>query len=300
MRHVRPRIKTVIARAYDLTTTPPGPEDLVEVEPGVHIPRYQTMPSVDPTESSRRFFARLPESFDLRGKRVLDVGCGSGDLCIAMAQLGARAVVGVEVTEPRYAWATLHNTDPDLPVEFFGSGGDLKSLDLEPFDVVVSKDSFEHYGAQPGSPAAAEMVRDMAHLLVPGGLLVIGFGPTWKAPFGGHINTKMPYAQLLFPEEVIFDEFRRSRPPGKTARTFEEGVGINRMTLARFRQIMAASGLECVWMGTNRGDHPAYKVMRTLAHVPGLTEYMTQNIYGIWRVPLDRESPTVASSAAVA
>jgi 2-polyprenyl-3-methyl-5-hydroxy-6-metoxy-1,4-benzoquinol methylase len=273
---------------------------LVEVEPGVYVPRYLTMHSVDPDQSSGRFFARLPEWFDLSGKRALDVGCGTGALCIAMAQRGAREVVGVEVDDPLIARATLKKVDPDLPVRFLDSGGDLKTLDLEPFDVVVSKDSFEHYGAMPNSPDAAEMVDDMANLLVDGGVLVIGFGPTWKAPSGGHINTKMPWAHLIFPEEVIFDEFRRSRPPGKTARTFEEGPGVNRMTVARFGRIMGASGLECLWMGTNRGDHPAYKGMRALAKMPGLKEYMTQNIYGIWRVHREGETPAVSRSAAVA
>jgi 2-polyprenyl-3-methyl-5-hydroxy-6-metoxy-1,4-benzoquinol methylase len=300
VRRVRRRIKTLIARAYDLTTSPTWPEDLVELEPGIHVPRYQTMDSVDPAESSRRFFDRLPEWFDLRGKRVLDVGCGSGAFCIAMAQQGARDVVGVEINEPLIARATLRKVDPDLRVEFLSSGGDLKTMGLEPFDAIVSKDSFEHYGAMPSSPDAAEMVDDMANLLVDDGVLVIGFGPTWKAPFGGHIDTKMPWAHLIFPEEVIFDEFRRSRPPGKTARTFEEGAKVNRMTVARFRQIMAVSALECVWMGTNRGDHPALKVMRALAKMPGLEEYMTQNIYGIWRVHRERETTGVGRSAATA
>jgi SAM-dependent methyltransferase len=260
---------------------------LVEVEPGFSVPRYIVTVELDPFESAERFFRRLPEWLDLTGKRVLDVGCGRGELCILMAQLDAAEVVGVELSEQgaELARATLRRADGDLPVEFRSYGGDLHELGAERFDAVVSKDSFEHYGAYPGSPTADEMVRDMASLLVDGGLLVIGFGPLWKAPYGGHIDTKMPWAHLIFPEEVIFDEFRRARPPGKTARTFEEGTGVNRMTLRRFRSIMADSGLECLSVATNVSDNPAVKVMRRVARVPGLEEYFTHNAFGVWRRP---------------
>ncbi len=129
------------------------------------------------------------------------------------------------------------------------------------------------------------MVRDMAERLVDGGLLAIGFGPLWKAPYGGHIDVRVPWVHLVFPEEVIFDEFRRTRPPGYTARTFEEGTGVNRMTLARFRAVMEASGLEQRRLDTNVGTSRAFKGMRAIQRVPGLREYGTQNAYGIWRRP---------------
>jgi hypothetical protein len=53
-------------------------------------------------------------------------------------------------------------------------------------------------------------------------------------------------------------------------------------------------------MGTNRSDNRAVKVMRVLARVPGLEEYMTQNIYSIWRVARGTGTHTAGRSAAVA
>jgi len=54
----------------------------------------------------------------------------------------------------------------------------------------------------------------MKQYLKQDGLLVIGFSPLWKAPYGGHIRfmTKLPWAHLIFPEEVIMAERRRFRP----------------------------------------------------------------------------------------
>jgi 2-polyprenyl-3-methyl-5-hydroxy-6-metoxy-1,4-benzoquinol methylase len=284
---LNPRMKSVVDRVYRMTTIPPRGDDLVEVEPGLTVPRYLVATPFDQAESAERYFRRLPDWLDLTGKRALDVGCGQGELCILMAKRGASRVVGVDLTEQgtELARVTLRKAGEGLPVELRTYGGDLRELGDERFDVVVSKDSFEHYGAYPGSPDADGMVRDMANLLVVGGLLVIGFGPLWKSPFGGHIDTKVPWAHLVFPEEVIFDEFRRVRPPGKTARTFEEGVGVNRMSLARFRRIMADSGLECLSIQTNMSDNPKVKVMREIARIPVLEEYFTHNVFGIWRRP---------------
>lgn len=284
---MRPRIKALVARAYRPTTIPPRGDDLVEVEPGVSVPRWMVTSDVEPTESAERFFKRLPGWVDPRGKRTLDVGSGGGHLCILMAQRGARQVVGVDLSEEglKVATATLRKAGAELPVEFRAYGGDLGELGDERFDMVVSKDSFEHYGAYPGTPDADRMVRDMANLLVDDGILVIGFGPLWKSPLGGHIDTNVPWVHLVFPEEVIFDEFRRVRPPGKTARTFEQGVGVNRMTLARFRRIMTHSGLECLSIRTNVSDHPAVKIMDKLARIPGLEEHFTTSVYGVWRRP---------------
>lgn len=164
--------------------------------------------------------------------------------------------------------------------------GDLRELGGERVDVVVYKDSFEHYGAIEGTPSAERMVEDMGlRSLTDGGLLTIGFGPLWKAPFGGHIDVRLPWAHLIFPQEVVFDEFRRVRPPGKTARTFEQGAGVNRMTLERFLRVMRGSGLDLVAMDTNVSRNRFVSPLRVLARYPPLREYCTQNVYGVWRLP---------------
>jgi hypothetical protein len=80
---------------------------------------------------------------------------------------------------------------------------------------------------------------------------------------------------------VLFEEFRRARP-GNSARTFDD-VGVNRITLGRFRTAMRESGLELVDVATNVGDSRAVALARTLARLRPLEEYVTQNAYGVWR-----------------
>ncbi len=162
--------------------------------------------------------------------------------------------------------------------EFFQTDGSLDELGGRQFDLVLSKDSFEHYA----NPEA--FVSHIIEHIAPGGELAIGFGPLWKSPFGGHIDfmTPLPWAHLLFPEDVIMAERRRFRPE-EDARRFEEiKGGLNKMTLRRFRQVMEATGFERRYFATNVSDNPGVKAMRVGSRLPGLREYLTANVYSIW------------------
>jgi SAM-dependent methyltransferase len=277
---------------YRWVAIPPAAEDPVEVEDGITIARYLVGDRDLATREALTFLERLPEQLELSGRSVLDVGCGTGELCFELARRGAGRVLGVDLGDAiKLAIAARHGMDAELPVEFRRYGGDLREIGDERFDVVVSKDCFEHYGAVAGSPDAERMVCDMGERLVDGGLLVIGFGPLWKAPLGGHLGVRVPWAHLIFPEDVIFDEFRRVRPPGKSARTFEEGTLVNRMTLERFRRLMDDSGLQPVAVRTNVSRNRVVAGLRVLARFPPLEEYCTQNVYGIWRRPEGWSSP---------
>lgn len=46
-----------------------------------------------------RYQLTLQECMDVRGKRVLDVGCGSGRYCIGLAKAGAVQVLGIDFSE---------------------------------------------------------------------------------------------------------------------------------------------------------------------------------------------------------
>jgi SAM-dependent methyltransferase len=239
-------------------------------------------------ESTGRFFARLGPLVDVEGRSLLDVGCGRGATSIEVARRGAERVVGVDLEIAPQARALIA-ADPELSsrIELVETSGALAELGPQTFDVVLSKDSFEHY-ADPES-----FIFTIAGFVAPGGLLAIGFGPLWRSPTGGHIDymTRVPWAHLLFPEDVIMDERRRFRP-AEEARSFEEiRGGLNRMTLGRFEAIMRSSGLECVSLETNVSDNPVVRAMKVVAKLPQFRELFTTNVYGVWR-----KSPAETSS----
>jgi len=235
-------------------------------------------------ESMRRFLGRFGNRLDLAGVAVLDIGCGTGTLCLEAARRGAARVVGVDMQLIDVARDHQREQAPEFSgrVSFVETDGSLRELGSETFDVIFSKDSFEHY-ADP-----ERFVHVMTRFLAPGGLLVIGFGPPWRAPTGGHIDymTKVPWAHLMFSERVIMQERRRFRPD-EDARRFEDIVGgLNKITVQRFRSLMASSGLECVYFASNVSDNRVVGAMRTLSRIAPLREFFTINTYSIWRKPV--------------
>jgi SAM-dependent methyltransferase len=232
--------------------------------------------------SDERFLSRLPADLSFEGKSVLDYGTGTGQTCILAAQRGARRVLGVDLQTVGVATRALSERYPEFAdrVEYrqVESAADLGD---EHFDLVFSKNTMEHVS----DPEA--YVAGMAGLLAPGGQLVIGFSPLWKSPYGAHIHhmTRFPWAHLLFPEELVLRERKRYRPDEDPQRYEEIKGGLNRMTLARFREVMAASGLEQTYFEVNRNDRPVAKVLDAFSRVPGLSEYFAFSVHSMWRRP---------------
>lgn len=233
---------------------------------------------------AEKFLRRFAGRLDFTGKSVLDVGCGFGSTCIYLALNGAASVVGVDIDPHRIEFANARLADDYEHlagrVAFKQVSGHLDELGDDAFDVIVSKDSFEHI-ADPET-----YVFDMEARLRDGGIIAIGFGPLWGSPYGGHMTfmTKLPWAHLLFPEPVIMRE-RRRLCPGENAQSFAQIVGgLNKMTLARFESIMAATRLEPVYFAANMSQHPLAGAFNLLRRLPFLREVFTFNLYGVWRL----------------
>ena len=234
-------------------------------------------PEVD-ERSAERFLARFGDRLDFRGNEILDVGCDAGDLAAVLARDGARHVTGIElhtVDENHRVLAERYGSTVADRVELLRTSGDMEELGDRQFDLVFSKEAMEHY-ADPES-----FVPQMARRVRPGGAMVIGFGPLWKAFDGGHMDymTKVPWAHLIFPERVIMAERRRFRPEEHAERFEDIRGGLNKMTLERFEAIMASSGF-------------------TPEFVKPLREHFTNNVWGIWRNPAPVQSPDRADSPA--
>lgn len=280
---MRPRVAKAVARAYRLTARPPDSDEPVEVEPGLTVPRFVLEWSRSRPEEARTFLGRLPGFVELEGKSVLALGRGAGDLGIEVARRNARRVVAVDMAARlmKLAETRLAEQGTTLPVEIRPFSGSLAGLGDERFDVVLAADAFRRPGAERSSRHLEELVGAMSSHLEDRALLAVGFSPPWKAPYGGGTDSRLPWAHLVFPESVIFDEFRRVRS-GNRARTFDD-IGVTRITLARFRHAMQKSGLECLHFETNVSSSRAVAAMRAFSQLAPLEEYFTQNVYGVWR-----------------
>lgn len=115
----------------------------------------------------------------LRG-RVLDVGCGSGDVAVRMIAAGADEAVGIDINAEVVAFAKERAAALGSAASFRLAGiGDVGSADLRGFDVVYARCVLSHLP----DPRAA-----MAALwrgVVPGGVLMIEdveVAATWGSP----------------------------------------------------------------------------------------------------------------------
>lgn len=230
--------------------------------------------------SVEQFIARFGGNLTFAGKSVLDVGCGMGTLAAEAARQGASEVVGIDL-ELAAAKEQIGRRYADVAdrIELVTTAGDLEEIAGRSFDLVISKDAMEHY------PDPERFVPKIAARVAPGGELAIGFSPLWKSPRGGHIYymTKVPWAHLIFAEQTIMAERKRFRPDEDAQSFAEVRGGLNKMTYARFRRIMAATGLQPIFFATNAGDSKAVQAMRVLARVRPLREYFTQSVYSVWR-----------------
>ncbi len=108
-------------------------------------------------------FALLPE---VAGRRVLEVGCGTGNISLALAQRGAQ-VVGLDVSGPMLARARAKASRADLfPAWVRGTAGRLPFAEAS-FDGVLSILALDFMANR------EQVIQEMVRVLRPGGFLTV-------------------------------------------------------------------------------------------------------------------------------
>jgi 2-polyprenyl-6-hydroxyphenyl methylase/3-demethylubiquinone-9 3-methyltransferase len=109
----------------------------------------------------------IDEKASLRGKRVLDVGCGGGILSEAMARRGAQ-VTGIDLAPLTIEIAELHALESQLSIRYVREAAETHAVhSAGAYDIVTCMEMLEHV------PEPESVLRALHDLVKPGGDIVV-------------------------------------------------------------------------------------------------------------------------------
>ncbi len=181
------------------------------------------------TEAARRHVSWAHGMIDLRGKRVLEIGCGSGIEVWLMAHHLQADAYGVDVVE-REAWASLRGPRAHLECR------DLAQHNPYPddfFDRVVSFAVWEHV-IHP-----FKLLQETYRIMKPGGLQFLRAN-LYRGALASHRyhDVFFPWPHLLFTDEVFREYYRRIGKPEKRA------AWVNKLTWTQYERYIEMAGFE--------------------------------------------------------
>jgi len=107
----------------------------------------------------------IDSAIGLRGKKIIDVGCGGGILAESMAQHGA-IVTGIDMGAAPLQVAKLHKLESGLEVDYQQSTAEaFAESHAEQFDAVTCMEMLEHV------PEPASVIEACMRMVKPGGKL---------------------------------------------------------------------------------------------------------------------------------
>jgi 2-polyprenyl-3-methyl-5-hydroxy-6-metoxy-1,4-benzoquinol methylase len=122
-------------------------------------------------------FTTVLNLIDWTGKAVLDVGCGTGDMCAMVKEAGAHSVLGIDFAASAIEEAHKKYQLPDLSFR----AENVFNID-QSFDVIMSLGTLEHMD----DPLAA--LKKYKQMLHPRGSLILTC-PNWLNPRGYVLQT---------------------------------------------------------------------------------------------------------------
>jgi SAM-dependent methyltransferase len=239
-----------------------------------------------------KLMSRLEGNFPISNNlRYLDIGCGIGDITIALAKVGCKKITGIDVVPRKIDQATFNAKRLRVNVEFICQ--DIHDWrPPHPYDVILSHEALEHIHSPQG------LLQKVAKLVAPNGIVILIFGPLFHSPFGDHMDhffrAQIPWRGVMFSEKAILRLRHECLRPTDLVDRYQDMVGgLNLMRYSEFLKYVGATGWEFSFLRINpqlKRFPPLYYLSNTLVQIPLVRDYFASSIYAI----LHRRSPTTS------
>ncbi len=146
---------------------------------------------------------------DIKGKSIIDLGCGGGQNAVALAKMGAR-VTAVDFSHEQIRLAENLASELDASIDFItGEISDLSRLPKSGFDIAISACAIAYV------PDINSTFAEAFRVLKPGGRFILSdMNPLQyimdEIDGGVEFNHKYPYAPILLKWRWEFDELQRA------------------------------------------------------------------------------------------
>ena len=208
-------------------------------------------------EKAAQLLGELDKHFPLKGKTVLDLGCGPGGVAYFLSRIGAHAI-GIDVASIFLHHAVSYGHKQKNGPSFVQ--GDIHALPIRSnsVDVVLAIDTIEHV------KNPSQVIKECSRVLRDGGLLFVAFPPFYgRRAHHLYDYINIPWAHLLFPSEVLAHywkaRFKRDFRSGRVVLfpftpeeieekvKFEQIFSLNKLTVAIFEKILQDSPIKVIF-----------------------------------------------------
>ncbi len=228
---------------------------------------------------------RLEGNFSISSDRhYLDVGCGTGDLAVAITKEGCRSVTGIDIIPRNIDRANLHAKEQKVEDNAKFICGDVH-LWTPPhlYDVILSFDALEHIS----NPKT--FLQRMANFIAPNGIFVLAFGPLFHSPLGDHMcgffRIPIPWRGVLFSEKAILRLRTECFRPTNPADEFKKvDIGFNLMKYSEFLKYVHETGWKLRFLAANpqlKKVPPLYGLSKLLTSMPVVKNYIASDVYAV-------------------
>ncbi|QMU61456.1 MAG: methyltransferase domain-containing protein [Gammaproteobacteria bacterium] len=247
--------------------------------------------------SSDKLF-KLYKGLDIKGKNVLDIGCGIGGRTCYLADQGPKKIVGIDINKDEIETAielAKQNGYGDK-VEFINVDGENSSFGMGSFDTIVLVDCMEHV------ESPLDLMSNSYEKLKAGGSFFFGtIG--WYHHQATHMRriVPVPFLSVFFSDKTILNVARKilsssyykpshfdSDPPVKRWQGVMDlkdrpGEYLNKNTISSFRKLFQSSKFEKTTIIVHGfgASKKFLKPFNILAKAPYLNEIWHSYIVGV-------------------